>query len=287
VPGFLWEELGILKRSEKYPLRIVGLTKRAGPIRCLNLHRRLFLECNSGHGQDGRLPNALQFSGGAIHSTTEAKLAGRNIPSHRSVCNLLESLPPPDGSLPSSSCIGQNGLSGLLRPGLALFREFLANVYGHAMLKKRPGISTFEFEEGRQGGIAGQRGIGIETIRQPLDLHRVPTQYGKWTQRDIDRHGNIRLKELIYLTGEQASGRLGIGDEGPSPAHDIRFPLLQGLNHRRTGPKSSRHHCRHLRDSPDGGDKRQDVGLAAYRVSSPGIVAVFAARGCGQTISTR
>jgi hypothetical protein len=67
VPGFLWEELGILKRSEKYPLRIVGPTKRAGPIRCLNLHRRLFLECNSGHGQDGRLPNALQFSGGAIH----------------------------------------------------------------------------------------------------------------------------------------------------------------------------------------------------------------------------
>ena len=67
VLGFLWEELGILKRGEKYPLRIVGLAERTGPIRCLNLRRRLFLECNSGHGQDGRLPNALQFSGGAIH----------------------------------------------------------------------------------------------------------------------------------------------------------------------------------------------------------------------------
>ena len=55
---------------------------------------------------------------------------------------------------------------------------FPAVADANTMLKKRPGIATFEFEEGRHCGIAGQRGVGIETIREPLDLHRVPTQHG-------------------------------------------------------------------------------------------------------------
>ena len=40
VLAFHWEELGILKRGEKGPLRIVGLAQRAGRIRCLNLRQR-------------------------------------------------------------------------------------------------------------------------------------------------------------------------------------------------------------------------------------------------------
>ena len=49
-------------------------------------------------------------------------------------------------------------------------------IHATTMLKKRSGIATFEFEEGRHCSIAGQRGVGIETIREPLDLHRVPAQ---------------------------------------------------------------------------------------------------------------
>ena len=33
------------------------------------------------------------------------------------------------------------------------------------MLDKRPGITTFEFEEGRERSVASQREVGIKTIR--------------------------------------------------------------------------------------------------------------------------
>ncbi|MGA8658766.1 MAG: hypothetical protein WB586_21735 [Chthoniobacterales bacterium] len=65
--GFHREELGMSKRGEKGPPRIVGLAQRSGGIRCLNLLQRLFLECNSGRGQDTRLRDALEFSRRAIH----------------------------------------------------------------------------------------------------------------------------------------------------------------------------------------------------------------------------
>jgi hypothetical protein len=39
VLGFHWEELGILKRGEKGPLRIVSLAQRTGPTHIAN---RLF-----------------------------------------------------------------------------------------------------------------------------------------------------------------------------------------------------------------------------------------------------
>ena len=58
--GFHWEELGILKRGEKVPLRVVGLAQCTGRIRCLNLRQRPFLECNSRRGQDARLRDDSQ-----------------------------------------------------------------------------------------------------------------------------------------------------------------------------------------------------------------------------------
>jgi hypothetical protein len=56
VLGFRWDELGILKRGEKGPLRIVGLAQRTGRIRCLNLRQRLFLESLSEKSRFGCKP---------------------------------------------------------------------------------------------------------------------------------------------------------------------------------------------------------------------------------------
>ena len=58
---FRWEELGILKRGEKGPLRIVGLAQRTGRIRCLICAGGRFLSATSAGGQDARLRDALQF----------------------------------------------------------------------------------------------------------------------------------------------------------------------------------------------------------------------------------
>ena len=61
VLAFHWEELGILKRGEKVPLRVVGLAQCTGRIRCLNLRQRTpFLECKSRRGQDARLRDDSQ-----------------------------------------------------------------------------------------------------------------------------------------------------------------------------------------------------------------------------------
>jgi hypothetical protein len=70
----------------------------------------------------------------------------------------------------------------------------------------RAGIAPLEFEEGRHCSIAGQQGVGIETIREPLDLQGIP-------RRRVDSKGHwptwqYALKKLVFLTGEQAPGRL-------------------------------------------------------------------------------
>jgi hypothetical protein len=105
VLGFRWEALGILKRGEKDPLRIVGLAQRTGRIRCLNLRRRLFLECNSGRGQDARHRDALQFSGRAIHFYNGGQV-GRQEYSELSNSALLAL---------SASAIGRNRQLGIFR----------------------------------------------------------------------------------------------------------------------------------------------------------------------------
>jgi hypothetical protein len=79
--------------------------QRTGRIRCPNLRRRLFLECNSGRGQDARHRDALQFSGRAIHFYNGGQV-GRQEYSELSNSALLAL---------SASAIGRNRQLGIFR----------------------------------------------------------------------------------------------------------------------------------------------------------------------------
>jgi hypothetical protein len=78
---FRWEELGILKRDEKGPLRIVGLAQRTGRIRCLICAGGRFLSATAAAGKTQVIATLSNLAEEQYTFTTEAKLAGRNIPS--------------------------------------------------------------------------------------------------------------------------------------------------------------------------------------------------------------
>ena len=81
--------------------------------------------------------------------------------------------------------------------GDALFIQRL-----HCDARKCPGMRLSSLIKGAHAGVADQREVGIETVREPLDLQRVPTKH---LFRNSRKSGVRNQWSLTHTNGKSSS----------------------------------------------------------------------------------